>query len=200
MLISWLKERKEHHLPFVEQAYHIKRWNALKINSSLRKVHFVWNFVSTAMQVCFLNLGHFLSYKSNFIENLHNFHHTKETCFKKKNNFLPHWAVSSCIYIPLHVPIFCTLKVPSPQSRNWHAVHFERKTSIYHFAKARARCHHVIGNSPHQCSVCFSITGHQQLIVLQHQSTQYLNGSADDPTGNHSFTSPSFSWSLKRGD
>ena len=130
LLISWLKERKEHHLPFVEQAYHIKRWNALKINSSLRKVHFVWNFISTAMQVCFLNLGHFLSYKSNFIENLPNFHHTKETCFKKKNNFLPHWAVSSCIYIPLHVPIFCTLKVPSPQSRNWHAVHFEKKGDL----------------------------------------------------------------------
>ena len=62
----------------------------LKINSSLKKVHFVWNSVSWAMQVAAsLNLGHFLSHKSNFIENLPNFPHTKETCYKKKKYFSP---------------------------------------------------------------------------------------------------------------
>ena len=122
----------------------------LKIKSSLKKVHFVWYSVSWAMQVAAsLNLGHFLSHKSNFIENLPNFPHTKETCYKKKKYFSPtsnspffdisHWNLHPGLhqyplsYFPsinvthlLHIKI----KAPFPQSRNWYGGAKKRDVSF----------------------------------------------------------------------
>ena len=144
-----------------------------------------------------LNLGHFLSHKSNFIENLPNFPQTKETCSKKKKNifvphrahFLLHFYPFSCfpsinVSIFFHIESSFAARQELTRGALWEK---RRDQSLCNGSWASAA---TTQQEIPQCSVCFSITGYQQQIVLQHQFTRahsIYHRSVNDPTGNNSF-------------